>query len=222
MIRLRALTSRRYAPFATYGASFAATWGLLGLEARVRISEVAVAFALQVVVGAQLLRARRDRPRWVGVLGMLIFLASVALLRDGVGQTAGYTSLLLLPVFWASLRSRRAELVLALAGAAVLLFAPLVLVGGAHYPSSGWRTGALWIVIAAGLGTAVLSLVDQLRSSNQRHRLLADNSTDLVAGLRPMGRSPMRRPRLARCSGYEPEELVGAGHDALHASRGRC
>jgi hypothetical protein len=149
MIRLRAPTSRRHAAFVTYAASFAATWGLLGLEAQVRVSEVAVAFALQVVVGVALLRGHRDLPHWVGVAGMIIFLVSVGLLRDGVGHTAGYTSLMLLPVFWAALHSRRAELVLALVGAALLLFTPL-LVGGARYPSSGWRPGARWFVIAAG------------------------------------------------------------------------
>jgi diguanylate cyclase (GGDEF)-like protein/PAS domain S-box-containing protein len=209
MIRLRAPTSRRHASFVTYAASFAATWGLLGLEAKVRVPEVAVAFALQVVVGVALSRGHRDRPHWVGVGGMIIFLVSVALLRDGVGPTAGYTSLMLLPVFWASLRSRRAELVLALAGAALLLFTPLVLIGGAHYPSSGWRTGALWIVIAAGLGTTVLSLVNQLRSSNQRHRLLADNSSGLVARFAPDGTISYVSPASSELLGYAPEELVG-------------
>ena len=215
MNRLRAPTSRRHASFVTYAASFAATWGLLGLEAQVRVSEVAVAFALQVVVGVALWRAHRDRPHWVGVAGMITFLGSVALLRDGVGQTAGYSSLMLLPVFWASLHSRRAELVLALAGAALLLFTPLVLVGGTHYPSSGWRTGALWIVIAAGLGTTVLSLVNQLRSSNQRHRLLADNSSGLVARFTPGGTISYVSAASRALMGYEPEELVGQPASAL-------
>jgi diguanylate cyclase (GGDEF)-like protein/PAS domain S-box-containing protein len=215
MIRLRAPISRRHASFVTYAGSFAATWGLLGLEARVRVSEVAVAFALQVVVGLALLRARRDRSRWLGVAGVIIFLGSVALLRDGVGPTAGYTSLMLLPVFWAALHNRRTELALALGGAAVLLFTPLLLIGGAHYPASGWRTGALWIVIAAGLGNAVLSLVDQLRSSNQRHRLLADNSTDLVARFAPDGSFTYASAASYALLGCEPRELVGQSARAL-------
>jgi PAS domain S-box-containing protein len=112
-------------------------------------------------------------------------------------------------VFWAAVRSRRAELVCALGGATVLLFAPLILVGGAHYPSTGWRTGGLWIVIAAGLGVAVLALVDQLRSSNQRHRLLADNSSDLVTRLSVDGTFIYASPASRAMIGYEPEELVG-------------
>jgi diguanylate cyclase (GGDEF)-like protein/PAS domain S-box-containing protein len=202
--------SRRYAPIATYGASFAATWGLLGLEPRVDAVEVAVAFVLQVAIGIQLFRARHwDHRHWAGILGMVVFLVSVALLRDGVGQIAGYTTLLLLPVFWAAVRSRPAELRAALAGATVLLFAPLVFIGGAHYPSSGWRTGALWIVVAAGLGIAILALVGQLRSSNQRHRLLADNSTDLISRLAVDGTIIYVSPASRAVLGYEPDELVG-------------
>jgi diguanylate cyclase (GGDEF)-like protein/PAS domain S-box-containing protein len=209
MLRPSIPFSRRYAPIATYGASFVATWGLLGLESQVDAMEVAVAFALQVAIGIQLFRAQRwDHRHWAGILGMVVFLVSVALLRDGVGQIAGYTSLLLLPVFWAAVRSRAAELWAALAGTTVLLFAPLVFIGGAHYPSSGWRTGALWIVVAAGLGITVLALVGQLRSSNQRHRLLADNSTDLITSVAADGTIIYVSSASRAMIGYEPDELV--------------
>ena len=140
MTPLSILFSRRYAPTAIYAATFATTWGLLGLESEVDGPEVALAFALQLAVAGLLFGVRRwDRRPWFGVLGMLMYLVSVGLLRDGVGQTAGYSSLLLLPVFWASVRSRPAELVCALGGAALLLFAPIVVVGGARYPSTASR-----------------------------------------------------------------------------------
>jgi PAS domain-containing protein len=73
----------------------------------------------------------------------------------------------------------------AIAGAALVLFAPVVLIGGARYPSSGWRSSAVLLVIAAVVGVAVLELVELLRSSQERQRLLAENSTDLVAVLAP-------------------------------------
>jgi len=211
-------SSRRFAPIVTYGASFAVTWGLLGLEPRLRVVDIAVAFVLQVVVGLLLFWVHRwDQRRWLGVVGATVFLVSVALLRQGVGQTAGYSSLMLLPVFWAAVRSRRFELGWALACAAVLLFAPIVAIGGAHYPSTGWRTGALWMVIAAGLGIAVLALVDALRSSNQRHRLLAENSTDVVARFAPDGTFIYASPASLALVGYRPDELVGATiTDLLH------
>jgi diguanylate cyclase (GGDEF)-like protein/PAS domain S-box-containing protein len=216
MTKVRIHTSRRLAPMVTYGGSFAATWGLLGLEPHLRRGELAVAFVLQVVVGALLFSVRSwDRRHWLGIVGATVYLVSVALLRDGVGPTAGYSSLLLLPVFWAAVRSRRAELGWALAGAALLLFAPIVVIGGAHYPSKGWRTGVLWITIAAGLGIAILALVDQLRASNQRHRLLAENSTDLVVRFAPDGAISYASPASRTLLGYEPAELVGLTITAL-------
>jgi PAS domain-containing protein len=121
-------------------------------------------------------------------------------------------------------RSRPAEVVGALAGATVLLFAPLVFIGGAHYPSTGWRTGALWIVVAAGLGIAVLALVGQLRSSNQRHRLLADNASDLIARFAVDGTIIYASPASRGLLGYEPDELVGrsitANYRAFHERLG--
>jgi hypothetical protein len=78
MLRPPAPASRRSAPIFLYGAAFATTWGLLGLEADIRIGGVAVAFVLQVGIGVQLLRVRKwDRRPWVGIAGMLVFLVSV-------------------------------------------------------------------------------------------------------------------------------------------------
>jgi diguanylate cyclase (GGDEF)-like protein len=144
---------------------FAVTWGLLGLESRLRVREIAAAFVLQVIVGVLLVIKRRGDPSpWVAVVAMVAFLASVAFLRDGVGPTPGYGSLLLLPVIWAALRRRRGELAFAIAGAAAVLFVPIVAIGGTHYPSSGWRSGSLLVVIAAVLGVAVVELVDRFQS----------------------------------------------------------
>jgi hypothetical protein len=117
-VRLPALSFRRFAPVGPYVACFAATWGLLGLESNVRIAGVAMALALQLVAGGLLFWAPSwGRSRWVRAGGVIMFLVSVWLLRDGVGQTAGYGSLVLLPVISASLRSRRAELIWVIVGA---------------------------------------------------------------------------------------------------------
>jgi PAS domain S-box-containing protein len=217
-VRLPALSFRRFAPVAPYAVCFAATWGLLGLESNVRVAEVTMALALQLVVGVLLFWAPSwGRSRWVRAGGVIMFLVSVWLLRDGVGQTAGYGSLVLLPVISASLRNRRAELIWVIAGAGVVLFAPLVVIGGAHYPQSGWRSGGLLLVIAATLGMAVLELVARLRSSDERQRLLAENSTDLVAQFAPDGTTTYASPASGPLLGYAPDELVGLNiTDLLH------
>jgi len=206
---MRFLTSRSARPLMLYAAIFAVTWGLLLTVPTLQVGMVVVAFVLQVTTGVFLCCVDRwDRHRWAGIVGATIFLVSVALLRNGVGQTAGYGSLVLLPVIWASLRHRRVELVWAIAGAAVVLFAPIVIIGGARYPSTAWRSSAVLLVIAAVLGLAVLELVEHLRSSQQRQRMLAENSTDLVAVLAPDSTITYASLSSAAVLGYAPGELV--------------
>ncbi|MDQ6776998.1 MAG: diguanylate cyclase [Actinomycetota bacterium] len=149
-------------------------WGLIGLEANVRISQVLVALALQILVAAALTwSARWDHWRWAGGLVIVVFLISVALLRAGVGSEATYGSLILLPVAWSAFRRREDELVVAIAGGAAVLFIPILTVGGAQYPQSGWRSGGLMIILAAVMGFAVLALVDRQRRDLNQLRALA-------------------------------------------------
>jgi diguanylate cyclase (GGDEF)-like protein/PAS domain S-box-containing protein len=206
----------RIGPLIPYAACFVAVWGLIGLEPRVRWGEAGVAAGLQVLVAAGLWWRARWESGLVTLAEMLLFLASVALLRDGVGHTVGgYGSLVLLPVIWAALRGRRGELAVALAGAAVVQFAPLAVVGAPFYPASGWRSGALLIVVAAVLGTTVLTLVDRLGRSERLHRLLAENSSDLVVRTSRDGAILYASPAAVPVLGYPPSQLVGRSLDEL-------
>jgi diguanylate cyclase (GGDEF)-like protein/PAS domain S-box-containing protein len=206
------LPTRRLSPLLPYAACFVVCWGLIGLESRLRPGEVAIALALQIVVGAALVAMERgNQRRWLAFLGIIFFLASVVLLRDGVLPTPGYGALVLLPVIWAALRGRRGELILALAGAGLVLFAPLLLVGGAQYQASGWRSGGVVIVVAAVVGVTVLELVGRLRASEERHRLLAENSTDLVTRVSLDGTITYASSAAEALLGYAPGELVGRG-----------
>jgi diguanylate cyclase (GGDEF)-like protein len=180
------LRSRRGSAVVPYGACFLATWGLIGLESRLRVAEVVAALVLQVLVGVLLVFLPRwDGLRWIGLVGMAAFLVSVALLRDGVGETAGYGTLLLLPVVWAALRGRRSKLVWALIGAAVVLFVPLVFVGGVRYSESSWGTAGLLIVVAAVLGFTVLELMERLRVTTAEQRALRQIATLVASGAEP-------------------------------------
>jgi diguanylate cyclase (GGDEF)-like protein len=181
-ISARDADSRGSAWLAAYAACFAATWGLIGLESRLELAELAVALALQAWVGVSLIETSRPaRDRSAAALGIVGFLASVALLRDGVGRTPGYGALLLLPIIWAALRGRRAELAWAIAGAAAVLLAPIVLIGGQRYPQSGWRTGALFVVIAAIIGATVLALIERLSESEERVERQRDEARTMLA-----------------------------------------
>jgi diguanylate cyclase (GGDEF)-like protein/PAS domain S-box-containing protein len=203
--------SRRLGPLVPFGACFVVVWGMIGLEHSVRWREVLVALVLQLLVAAALWwRERWQRSELATLFGMAVFLASVALLRDGVGRVVGgYGTLVLLPVVWAALRNRRLELVLAVAGAAVVQLGPLVVAPGAYYPSSGWRGGALLIVIAGVLGATILALVERVGASERLHRLLAENSSDLVIRGSHDGCIRYASSASVALLGYAPEELVG-------------
>jgi diguanylate cyclase (GGDEF)-like protein len=180
---------RRLGPLVPYGACFAAVWALIGLESSIRAGEVAIALALQLIVAAGLWwRERWQDSSFATMVGMALFLASVALLRDGVGRVAGgYGSLILLPVVWAALRDRRRELVLAVGGAIAVELLPQILIGGTRYPASGWRTGALLLVVAAVLGATVQALVRRVRASEAEHRALSEIARLVAAGEDPSG-----------------------------------
>src|SRR6202020_673974 len=96
---------------------------------------------------------------------------------------------------------------------------PLVVDPGPYYPTSGWRGGALLIVIAGVLGTTVLALVARVRTSERLHRLLAENSSDLVIRGSRDGVIRYASPASVALLGYAPKELVGRGVGGLFNPR---
>jgi diguanylate cyclase (GGDEF)-like protein/PAS domain S-box-containing protein len=137
---------------------------LLPLEARIDGTEVAIAGALQLVAVVRLAAGERLRAQaWLRIACLIAFFGSIALLRNGVGASAGFGPLVFLPVMWATLERRRGELVLALLGIMLLYAVPILAIGAPQYPESGWRAGALLLVVATAMGFAVLSLVERLR-----------------------------------------------------------
>ena len=174
-----------------------------------------MAFALQVVVGLGLLRVHRDRRRWVGVVGVI----TVSGVRGAAARWRGADGRLHLADAAARVLGVAAQSTsgvgVALAGAAVLLFAPLVLIGGAHYPSSGWRTGC---AVDGDRGRA------RDCGAIARRPVALQQSTPSTAG-RQLHRS--RRPvspdgTISYASsasrallGFEPDELVGQTSSAL-------
>ena len=171
---MSASVARRAGPLIPYGAAMVGVWGLIGLEHKVSPAPVGAALVLQILVAAALTASRRwDGSRSADIPMILAFLASVALLRAGVGSTAAYGSLVFLPIVWSAFRHRRAELVVSIAGAAAVLFVPIVVAGGVRYPISGWRSGGLTVIVAAAIGVTVLALIDRQRRDLEQLRVLA-------------------------------------------------
>lgn len=167
-----------------YAVCFAIVAGLLPVGGQVDWKEAGPALGLQLAVGLLLALGPRltvHGGRFVGLLGVVAYLASVALLRDGASPTAGYGPLVLLPVVWASLRGGRVEFIGAIVGVAVVYLVPTLLVGPPQYPVGGWRAGLLFIIISTVVGLATRRLVRRVEELLKRLGELA--RTDALTGL---------------------------------------
>jgi diguanylate cyclase (GGDEF)-like protein len=137
-------------------------------------AEVLSALGFQALLGSMLAvepQIWTRRHRGVTTAGVVLYLVSVALLRDGAGPLGGFGPLVLLPVGWAALRGWRREFGVAVVGLAAVYLVPAFVIGGTRYPDGTWRAGILFVVIACAIGVAILSLVRRI------HRLLAQLDT---------------------------------------------
>jgi diguanylate cyclase (GGDEF)-like protein/PAS domain S-box-containing protein len=171
---------------------------------------VAVALALQLGVGALLVWGPKQPTRHgPAVLGIAAYMLSIALLREGVGATAGFGPLVLLPVMWSALAGRRPELAFSVAGLIVVGAAPMLLVGPPQYPSSGWRGAAFMLVTALSTGPTIVGLVERLRASVRRSEAVLDTMSEGLA-LTRNGQIVAVNRALCRITGFAEADLVGA------------
>jgi diguanylate cyclase (GGDEF)-like protein len=167
-----------------YVACFVIVTGSLPLGGNLIWSEVGAGLGLQALVGLLLAAGphlKLARPGPVGMLGVVMYLVSVGLLRDGATATAGYGPLVLLPVVWASLRGGRGVFAVSLGGVAAVYLVPELIIGAPQYPVGGWRAGLLFVVVAAVIGLALRRLVARVEQLVQRLGDLA--RTDALTGL---------------------------------------
>src|SRR4051794_3972990 len=163
---------RQLRPFV---AAAALAFLLVATTADPEVSRLGAALLLSVIVVATAIWLPFPRlPAAVRVGPALLFLLSASLLRDSAGGTpSGVGSLALLPVFWIALHGTRRQLVAVLAGVAAFYLAPIVLIGGVGYPTAGYRTAVLFVVVSSFIGITVQRLVERVRAhagDAERHR----------------------------------------------------
>ncbi len=94
---------------------------------------------------------------------VVAFCTAVALLRQsGGGGSAGYASMLILPVVWQSLHGRRRDVILTMVCVLTTLAAPVALIGGPEYPTSEWRRVILSGMTLGLTGFVVNQLVGRI------------------------------------------------------------
>ncbi|HLY49112.1 MAG TPA: diguanylate cyclase [Solirubrobacteraceae bacterium] len=168
-----------------YGVCFVIVIALLPVGGHLRWPEAGPAIGLQALVGLLLAVGPRlgvPRPRYIGLVGIVLYLGSIGLLRDAAPPTSGYGPLALLPVVWASLRGGRGDLPASMIGLAAVYVVPTLALGNsAQYPVGVWRAALLLIVLSVVIGLVVRRLVARVDHLFQRLTDLA--RTDALTGL---------------------------------------
>jgi hypothetical protein len=193
---------QRLAPFV---AAAAPAYLVLPLTTSVGATSYSISVVLGLLVVAMAVAARTPP-----VVPALTFLLSAALLRHaGGGNASGVGVLALLPVFWLALHGTRRQLMPVLAGVGLYFLGPILLVGGTAYPTSGFRTAALFVLVASVLGTLVQRLVAQTRrhpAELDRHR---DDLERVASSTRAIAAAPHARGDLRRRVRAQPRDVRG-------------
>ena len=101
---------------------------------------------------------------WCQAIAPLGFFVVIVMLRHGAGgATSGFGALVMLPILWMAIYGTRMQLWLAIAGAAVSVLVPLLVLGAPMYPSSSWRGSVLWVAVGLLVGSTTQRLVDHSR-----------------------------------------------------------
>ena len=136
--------------------------------------------ALTLVIAVIAVAAPWERlPGWGPCILAFAYLFVVALLR-AAGGASGVATMVLLPVFWVGLCGTRRQLWCLLIGVVLIFVVPLILVGGADYPSSAWRAGILFIALSGIVGMTTQSLVARVRDQERAQDQLLDQLHDLA------------------------------------------
>ena len=194
---------------ALYVAFVVVLAALIPVSGPVRLGEVIAGMALQSTAIVALLLDRRIRGRRAIVLiGIALYLASVALLRDGAAA-GGFGSLVLLPVIWAALRGRQLEMGFAIVGGALVFAVPQIVIGAPEYPSTGWRVAILTTMVGVVIGVSVLRLVERLRTSSTHSATILGAMGEGFA-LTRNGEIVAVNPALCEMVGMAESQLVGS------------
>jgi len=155
--------AERSVQFTVLGVAVA--FALVALPAPSRnYTEIGIAAALGLaLIGLSLCWRRIPRITMLVVpLGFLV-LAALLRLSDG-GAASGFAGLFFLPILWLALSGGRLELLVGLAGLALVEFVPILAIGPPQYPSSDWRPIVIRISVATVIGFTIVRLLNETRA----------------------------------------------------------
>ena len=140
--------------------------------------------AFVAVIGYALLVVRQGASSHLAASPAYLFLVVVALWRhaDG-GALSGFVPLLALPVLWLALHGTWQQVWISVAGVALVMVFPIVVLGAPDYPLSDWHRTAFWIALSALMGPLLHRQVRRVASQRELYRLLVDQLPGTTIGL---------------------------------------
>ncbi|MEJ7651825.1 MAG: EAL domain-containing protein [Nakamurella sp.] len=140
---------------------------------------VASGLLLVVVLVAAVVLPWERWPGWTHAIPPLSFFLVIAVMLDlSGGSSSVLTPIVTVPVLWLALFGSRWALHAAAVATGLLFLVPLVLIGGADYPASGWRRAVMWMAVVWIVVPFVQAAVRRLAA---RERELVDLNADLEA-----------------------------------------
>ena len=164
-------TVNRYVPFLTIVVLSAVTPALPHATAPDRAWWAAAIGIIAVMVASGYLGSKRAPTHWLNTVAPLLLYPAIHALRCSDGNAlAGFGPLIDLPVVWFALYGRMRDVWLAVAGGALTLFLPVLIVGSPQFPATSWRGYLLLVIISAAIGPLIHRLVASITSSNRALR----------------------------------------------------
>jgi diguanylate cyclase (GGDEF)-like protein len=178
------------------------SFALVAATTAVETRDFTIAIVLTLgVIGSIAWTPWRRVPQVLRLVPPLVFLVAAGFLRSaGGGAQSGVGMIALLPAFWLALHGPRRHLVIVLAGIAFYFLAPIAFIGGAHYPTSGYRSAVVFVFISSIVCFATQELVSKVRSQADE---VAGHTRDLqrVAAIsRELATSPDARLRVCEAA----------------------
>ncbi len=214
----------RLLPFLVAGAVTCVSLALPTTNRDATSGVIAGGLTTLIVATCLIVPWRRIQPRFQAA-PVLAFFPIIALLRQAQGASiSGFAALLLLPVVWFALYGSRRQVWIGVAGVALTMTLPIVVIGGDDYPSYAARPAVILVVVAAMVGLAVSRLVTHLaereqtmaQTAGQLNAVLSAATEYSVIGTDAAGRVTVFNLGAQRMLGYLPDEVLGRSPLILH------
>ena len=200
---------RAFKQLAPFCAAAAVAWIAVLFGNKIDWSAYAISVVLAIgACAGGLVAAGRGWVRSATVLGSIVFLIGLGLVRNASGGSSSGISLVsLLAVFQTALTLRkRRDLAVVLVAVAAFYLVPLILIGPPHYPSSGYRSALITVLVSSIIGIVTQGLVEDIRKRVLEARLREKMLGQVAQALRRVQDSS--DPRLGVCRAVT--EISGA------------